>query len=216
MRFWKTRAFVYGLAAVAVGLIFLAGKMIARGPERFGPVDLVKSDAPAPSPSAPLVGGPFTLADHTGKTVSDADFRGRYMLVYFGYIFCPDVCPTSLQTITEALDQLGPLADKVTPIFITVDPERDNVEAMRDYVAHFHPRLIGLTGTVEATSAVAKSYRVYFSKVTDKSGDNADYLVDHTAITYLMDPEGKFIHHFAHGTEAAKMAEQLKEKLSAK
>lgn len=216
MQFWRTRAFVYALAAVAVGLMLLAGKMIARGPERFGPVDMVKMDPATPVPSTPLVGGPFTLTDHGGKTVSDADFRGQYMLVYFGYIFCPDVCPTSLQLITDALNELGPLADKVVPVFITIDPERDTVEAMRDYVAHFHPRTVGLTGPVEAIEKVAKAYRVYYAKVTGKSGNNPDYLVDHTAITYLMGPDGKFVHHFAHGAELPKVIEQLKDKLAVK
>jgi protein SCO1/2 len=119
----------------------------------------------APSPAArPAVGGPFALVDSEGRAVTDADFRGRFMLVYFGFTYCPDVCPTSLTYIAQALDRLGPDADKVVPVFITVDPERDTPEQLKEYVRHFHPKLVGLTGTPEQIAAAAKAYRVYFAK----------------------------------------------------
>src|SRR5690606_11015171 len=104
-----------------------------------------------------LVGGPFALTDHTGERVTDQDFRGRYMLVYFGYTWCPDVCPTELQVISSALDELGDKAAQIRPIFITVDPERDTVAQMADYVANFHPSFVGLTGSSEEVAAVAKA-----------------------------------------------------------
>jgi protein SCO1/2 len=154
------------------------------------------------------VGGPFTLTDHTGKTVTDQTYRGKYMLVYFGFTFCPDVCPTGLQVMSAALDRIGPKAEKVTPIFITVDPERDTQEQMALYVSSFHPSLVGLTGTPEQIQAAAKAYRVYFQKVKDEKS-TGEYTMDHTSIIYLMDPQGKFVTHFTHATPAESMAERI-------
>jgi protein SCO1/2 len=114
-----------------------------------------------------LVGGPFTLTDHTGKRVTDQDFHGRTMLVFFGFTFCPDVCPSGLQVMSAALDKLGPKAERVVPILITVDPERDTPAQLALYVSSFHPRLIGLTGTPAEIEAVAKAYRAYVKKVED-------------------------------------------------
>ncbi len=159
------------------------------------------------------IGGPFTLVDHTGRTVTEADFRGRMTLVYFGYTYCPDVCPTSLSTIAEAFDILGNEADAITPILVTVDPERDTREALADYVAAFHPRLIGLTGSVEQVTAAAHAYRVFFSKVQEKDGEPDDYLVDHSAYTYLMDTDGKYLTHFPHGIDPNEMARRIAEHL---
>lgn len=156
----------------------------------------------------PAVGGPFTLTDHTGKTVTDQTYRGKYMLVYFGFTFCPDVCPTGLQVMSAALEQLGPKADQIQPIFITVDPERDTPEQLAQYVSSFHPRLIGLTGTPQQIQAAAKAYRVYYQKVKDEKS-TAEYTIDHTSIIYLMDPQGNFVTHFTHATPAAAMAEQI-------
>lgn len=158
----------------------------------------------------PTIGGPFTLVNQEGKTVTDADFHGQYILVYFGYTYCPDVCPTSLTLIADALDLLGDKAQKVTPIFITIDPERDDPASMKMYIEHFHPRLQGLTGTPEQIKAVAKSYKAYYAKVGD-GYDDGDYSMDHSSITYLMGPDGKFVTHFGHGTEPEIMAKKLAE-----
>lgn len=160
-----------------------------------------------------LIGGPFVLVDHTGKRVTDKDFLGRYMLVYFGYTYCPDVCPTELQVMTAALNKLGPLADRVTPVFITVDPERDTVEQMASYVTNFHPRLIGLTGSVEQVRAAAKAYRVYYAKTEDSSA--TDYLIDHSSFVYLMNPRGEYVTHFPYGLGSDKMAAQIRKHLTA-
>ena len=157
------------------------------------------------------IGGPFTLVDTRGQTVTDADFRGQFMLVYFGYTYCPDVCPTSLSTIAAAFDILGDKAEAIKPIFITVDPERDTREAMTDYVAAFHPRLVGLTGTAEQVAAAARAYRVFFSKVQEEGNDPDDYLMDHSAYVYLMDRDGKYLTHFPHGIAPEEMARQLAE-----
>jgi protein SCO1/2 len=138
------------------------------------------------------IGGPFTLVDGTGKTVSDRDFRGRFMLVYFGYTFCPDVCPTTLNAVAGALDALGPKADRLQPLFITVDPGRDTPKVVHDYAAAFSPRIEGLTGTPEQIEKVATEYRVYYAPQRSAgAGDN--YTVDHSSIIYLMDQNGHFI-----------------------
>lgn len=159
--------------------------------------------------AAVSIGGPFNLVDQHGRTVTEADFRGRYMLIYFGYTFCPDVCPTELQAMSQAVDQLGPAGEKVTPVFITVDPARDTVEQLAGYAEHFHPRLVALTGSPEQVAAAAKVYRVYYKKVEQE--DSAEYLMDHSSIIYLMGPEGEFLTHFSYGTEPARMAEKIKE-----
>ncbi len=155
--------------------------------------------------SKALVGGPFTLTDKTGKRVSDKDFRGRYMLIFFGYTFCPDVCPTGLQTISAALARLGPRAVKMAPIFITLDPERDTPQVLADYLSNFDPRLIGLTGSPEEIAAVAKAYHVYHAKVAE-TGSPGDYLLDHSAIYFLMDEKGDYAGHFAYGVSPDELA----------
>jgi len=168
---------------------------------------LRSADAPIP------IGGPFTLVDHTGKTVTDGDFRGRYLLVFFGYTYCPDVCPTSLQTLTAALDLLGAQAEKVQPLFISVDPERDTPEALAWYVGNFHPRLIGLTGSSEQTAAAAKAYRVYYAKTQEEGAADDDYLMGHSAMTYLMGPDGKYRTVFSHDVTPEEMANTLRQYL---
>jgi len=168
------------------------------------------------SQAAPTIGGPFTLTDQFGKSRSDGEFRGQYMLVFFGFTNCPDICPIELQTISDALDQLdSPQAAKVTPIFITVDPARDTPEALRTYVANFHPRLVALTGSADAIGAVAKSYRVFYAKATGTSApsDPAAYILDHSAVVYLMGPKGEYVAHFSPGTPAQAMAEDLRSRL---
>ena len=168
------------------------------------------------SEAAPNIGGPFALTDQFGKLRTDADFRGQYMLVFFGFTHCPDICPIELQTISDALDQLGSeAAAKVTPIFITVDPARDTPDALRSYAANFHPRLVALTGSAEAIGAVAKSYRVYYAKATGTSApsDPAAYIMDHSAIVYLMGPNGNYVDHFSPGVTAQAMAESLRNRL---
>ena len=155
------------------------------------------------------IGGAFTLIDHNGKTVTDANFRGRYMLVYFGYTFCPDVCPTALQTITDAMDLLGAKADKVQPVFISVDPERDTPKVLKSFMENFHPRMIGLTGSSEQVAAVAKIYRLYYAKASDED----DYLIDHQAFIYLMGPDGKIITYFPYGIAPDAIATKVRKHL---
>lgn len=157
----------------------------------------------------PAIGGPFTLTDHTGKRVTDQDLRGKPTIIYFGYAYCPDVCPTSLLLMQTAVDQLGPqAASRVNLVFITVDPERDTPEALKEYVGQFGPTMIGLTGTAEQVAAAAKAFRVYYQKVPGKDG--APYLMDHSSIFYVMDRNFRFVKHFTHQAKAEDIAVALK------
>jgi protein SCO1 len=158
------------------------------------------------SPVASL-GGPFTLTEADGATVTDRSFPGKFLLVYFGYTYCPDACPTALSNIAGALAKLGATADKVQVLFITVDPRRDTPKVMGDYVKAFDPRIVGLTGSPDQINAVAKEYKVYVAAHTE---DGNDYLVDHSSFIYLMNPEGKFERLLASATPAAGLAEQLR------
>jgi len=179
---------------------------------------LKDNQQPAPGQSVQgsgkaLIGGPFELVSHTGETVTQADFAGQHMLVFFGFTNCPDVCPAKLNTISIALDDLGPLADEVTPVFITIDPGRDTPQRMAEYVSNFSADIVGLTGSPEQIREAAKSYRVYYAKV-DLENSASGYTMDHSAFTYLMDENGEYITHFAYGTSAAKITERLRRELA--
>lgn len=160
------------------------------------------------STGGPAIGGPFTLENSTGQTVTDRTFRGKYMLVYFGYTYCPDVCPTTLNAVTAALDKLGPKARQLTPIFITVDPQRDTPQVMKQYTAAFSPALVGLTGTPQEIAKVAGEYRVYYAKHVTGPGPN-DYSMDHSSIIYFMGPNGKFIAPVRADESPAAMAAEI-------
>lgn len=155
-----------------------------------------------------LVGGPFTLTDQTGKRVTEKDFLGKYMLVFFGFTNCPDICPSGLQVISAALDKLGPKADEITPVFITLDAKRDTPEKLAAYVKSFHPRLVGLTGSEQEVAAAAKTYRVYFQKIVDdKTPDSYSY--DHAALFYLMGKDGAFVAPIPHTTDVNEVVTAL-------
>ena len=160
------------------------------------------------------IGGPFTLVDHTGKPRTDADFRGKLMLVYFGFSFCPDVCPTDLMAIGQAVDKLGPGGDAVQPLFVTVDPDRDTPARLADYVPFFHLRLLGLTGDAAQIRDAARLYRVFYAKVAIEGA--AEYTVDHSGFVYLMDRDGKYLGFFPPGTPSDRMVAVIKAHLSAK
>lgn len=159
------------------------------------------------------IGGPFTLIDQTGHTVTSANFHGKLMLIYFGYTYCPDACPTTLANVAQAYDKLAPAEQaKVVPIFITVDPERDTVDQMASYVGNFSPALVGLTGTPDQVKAVLQEFRVYARKV---DGSDGNYSVDHSSILYLMDRNGKFVTHFVTTATPEQIADGLKKQLAA-
>ncbi len=204
-----------GMNGIAVALAVVGLMIIALliGRHYFGPGGQAPRGQDT-AMTAPTIGGPFTLVDQNGGTVTEADFKGRFMLVYFGYTYCPDVCPTALNRNSEAMDILGEQAEKIVPVFITVDPKRDTVEHMKEYAAFFHPRLVALTGTTEQVTAAAKAFRIYYSKVEEKGADPDNYLMDHTAITYLMDPDGRFLLHFSHDATPEDMAKRMREVLA--
>jgi len=158
----------------------------------------------------PAIGGPFSLEASDGSTVTDATYRDKWQLIYFGYTLCPDACPTALNEIAGALEVLGPLAAKVQPIFITVDPQRDTAKVMGDYVKAFDPRIVGLTGTPDQIAAAAREFRVYYAKAPDKDAPDG-YLMDHSSIIYVMRPgDGRFVATFTQETTSAQMAERLR------
>jgi cytochrome oxidase Cu insertion factor (SCO1/SenC/PrrC family) len=158
------------------------------------------------------IGGPFTLSDQKGKAKGLADFRGMLVVLYFGYTFCPDVCPTDLAAIARLLTLLGPDAGKVQPVFVTLDPERDTQEVLRYYIGSFGPRFVALRGTEAEVRRVANLYRVYFEKVP-VAGASA-YVIDHTAFIYVIDRDGKYIGFFPPGTTGERMAALVRERLA--
>lgn len=159
------------------------------------------------------LGTRFILSDHRGSAVTDQDFAGSFLLMYFGYTHCPDVCPTGLLTLSAAIDQIGAHAERVRPVFVTVDPERDTVAALRDYVSSFHARLIGLTGSKEMIERVARGYRIKFERIEGKNKDA--YTVDHTASLLFVGPSGEQIARFQHGTDASEIAAKVREAIAA-
>ena len=199
----RARLIAFVIAGFLIGAIAGAGVLLVATPQGGQPVQ---------SSGAALIGGPFSLVGADGKPVTDRDFRGRYMLIFFGFTHCPDICPAELQVIAQALEQLGDKAKTVVPIFITLDPERDTPEAMANYVKSFGPNFVGLTGSPGAIATAAKAYRVAYAKVENKDSAG-DYSVDHSALVYLMDPEGRYVTHFSYGLSADQMAEKLEKLL---
>jgi protein SCO1/2 len=157
-----------------------------------------------------LGGGQFLLTDHHGRVVSPETMRGKYVVLYFGYTYCPDICPTSLQVLSQALHLLGDESNRIQPYFITIDPERDTVEKMREYVQYYDNRLIGLTGSREMIDRAASIYKARYEKVVEDGGDPGFYLMDHSASLYLLDPDGRFLRKFAHGISPADLAKELR------
>jgi protein SCO1/2 len=161
----------------------------------FGAIALIVGPRPSTTVfQAPAIGGPFRLVDQDGKAVTDQDLKGKPFLVFFGFTHCPDICPTTLFDVSEIMRSLGPDADRTAALFITVDPERDTAPALKEYLGSFDPHVHGLTGDAAALATVAKGYRVYYKKVPL---DGGDYTMDHTAIVYLMDKDGRFVSPFS-------------------
>lgn len=193
-------------------ILILLGVLLA-GLAGYYVLPLTKAPLTAQQNSKALIGGSFSLIDHHGNGVTDQDYRGKYMLIYFGYTYCPDVCPTELQIMADALDLLPKeTLAQVVPLFITIDPKRDTVPIMAQYVAAFHPAMIGLTGSAEQIKAVKSAYRVYAAREKPPEGTDADaYLMSHTSYVYLMDRKGDYITHFNPASDAKDMARRLQE-----
>ncbi len=180
------------LALVAGGLVFYAG-------DRLSGI----GDSPAVLSG---IGGPFELTDQDGHRRSDRNFRGHYVLLYFGYTYCPDVCPTTLQAMADALAKLGPKADTIVPVFVTLDPERDTPSVLKRYLAEFGSRFVGLTGSIAEIANVAHAYRVYFAKHPLPGGG---YSVDHSSVVYLLGPDGKLLTFYDAITDSGVLAKDL-------
>ncbi|KAG6554741.1 hypothetical protein Mapa_003760 [Marchantia paleacea] len=164
-----------------------------------------------PSVGKAAIGGPFKLLNHEGKVVTDRDFVGNWTLIYFGFTFCPDICPDELTKLAEAVDKIEKkIGVQIVPVFISIDPERDTVEQVREYLKEFHPRLVGLTGSVNDIRQVAREYRVYYMK-TEEEG--TDYLVDHSIIMYLMDPNMDFVKFFGKNYNADGLTDGVVEEI---
>ncbi|NQV54335.1 MAG: SCO family protein [Rhodospirillales bacterium] len=166
--------------------------------------------APGIQQSPPKPGHAFQLIDHNGKPVTEKDFRGKYLLVFFGYTYCPDVCPTALADMSRALDILGADGSNIQPLFISVDPERDTPSQLKDYVANFHPRLIGLTGDKASIAAAAKSYKALYLKLPDPGGDPDAYLVGHSSAIFLTGPNGEALGSITPGADPDGLASALR------
>lgn len=188
------------LAVIIISYIALDA-LYPRGPQLVGNMQ---------STGQASIGGPFTLTDMQGNIVTEKSLENRYSLIYFGFTNCPDICPTSLQTIALTMEALPKAqADQIQPIFITLDPERDKFEQLKEYLTYFHPRFWGFTGTEQQIRQAAKSYRVYY-KIPDHA-PGEDYAVDHSGYLYLMGPDGQFITHFSHDTTDVEMRTKLQE-----
>jgi protein SCO1/2 len=193
---------IIGLIGVGLGAIIGLMTLVGGQSDRPAVVGATQSTGEA------KIGGPFVLVDQDGKARSEKDFFGKHTLVFFGFLYCPDICPATLQVITDTMNRLGAKQERITPVFISVDPERDTPEALKTYLGNFSPRLVGLTGTPDQVQKAAKAYRAYYKKVPNKDLPGS-YTVDHSTILYLMGPDGRYITHFTHGTSPADMAKRL-------
>ncbi|WID95665.1 SCO family protein [Bosea vestrisii] len=191
-----------------------AGSAVAARAQDHGGHSPSPAARPPQDPLATQFGGPFSLTDHTGKRVTEAEFLGRFMLIYFGFTRCTDTCPVDLPIIAQALDALGPLAAKVAPLFVSVDPVNDTPVVMAAYVANFHPRLIGLSGNEAELAAVARAYKVHRRKLTQAHHGNGEYTIDHGSLTYLMGQDGRFLTLLPHNSGAERMAGVLRKYIS--
>ena len=199
---WKSLA---AMCATGGGLLYMYDM------ERQRRLESIKA---GPSSGKASIGGPFgnmKLANDDGARWHTDELKGKFALLYFGFTMCPDICPDELEKMAECVDLVEKAGKTISPVFISIDPERDTVKRVKEYVKEFHPRLIGVTGSVEACKSAAKQYRVYYHKTGDEDGD--DYLVDHSIIMYLVDPNGEFVTFYGKNYEAAPMAEAILEQM---
>ncbi|MBL27563.1 MAG: SCO family protein [Rhodospirillaceae bacterium] len=191
--------FLVAAAAIAL-LLSIAGRMGLIG----GPTQQTEVGG------TPDIGGDFTLVNRQGETVTNETYAGKYRLIYFGFTSCPDVCPTTLQIITLAMDDLGDAASDVLPMFVSLDPERDDPAKVDAYLKNFDPRFVGLTGSPDQVAATAKTYRIYYAKV-DLPDSALGYTIDHSSFIYLMGPNGRYLTHFTHNDDPEAIAKKVRE-----
>ncbi len=212
----KLRLMLWFAAATAVGLFAAAYVTNLKTPAPVGEAEKART---AEEIAREIVTGEFALVDGRGRPVTDADFRGSWLLIFFGFTHCPDICPTTLGTVALVMDELGADGDALQPLFITVDPARDTPEVVGAYVAAFHPRIIGLTGSEEQVASAAKSHRAYYAKVPVSDGTGTgtdDYAMDHSAHLYLMDPDGLYATAFSQTDTVEAMARSIRERVARK
>ncbi len=198
----RSRDIVFAIAAVAA--------LIGAGGYAFSVWHAYQAGSSTAAEGRPVITSEFELVDQNGRTIRDEDLRGKWQLVFFGFTSCPDICPTTLTNITAVLEELGPAADKLQALLITVDPERDTPAVLKDYLAPFDPRILGLTGTPEQVGAALRSFRVYASK---RPLDGGDYTMDHSAFIYLMDLQGAYAAHFGPQLPVEEMAGRIRARL---
>ena len=206
-------ALAAGVALAGILTLWQSHEGVERAVDLRQMAQQVQDNSKAP-PGTKTIGGAFTLTNQDGKPVSDAMYRGKYMLVYFGYTYCPDMCPTGLQSMARTLDQLGPDADKVAAMFITVDPARDTAEKLKPYVEGFSPKIEGLTGSDQQVAEAAAAYQVYYAK--GEMVDDHDYVMDHSSLIYLMDPHGAFVTTFPEDADPETIVKAIKQQMDAK
>ena len=194
-----------------VAIVFAALLVVAAGVLLALAVRETPRGGAAGTALASAIGGPFHLVDQNGKAVSDADLKGKWQLIFFGYTHCPDACPTALNEMSLALDRLGMKRDEVGVVFITVDPERDTPDALKSYVQSFDAPIVALTGSSEAVAQAAKAYRVFYAKHPRPDGD---YDMDHSAVIYVMNPEGRFTATFTPDSSADAIVQRLQKLIS--
>lgn len=196
---------IYAIVSALVALVFLGGLWLATGGQDSG--DKYAQCRKTAVAGGAQIGGAFTLVDENGATVTDRDVIDQPSLVYFGYTFCPDVCPLDNARNAEAIEILESRGDIVKPVFISIDPQRDTPEILRDFTDNLHPRMVGLTGTPEQVKAASQAYRTYFKKQEPEEGDEQFYLVDHSTFTYLVFPDEGFIEFFKRDTTPQALAD---------
>lgn len=192
---------------IALAWVVFSAPVAANEAAEPSPTELIEGLLSGRAP----VGGPFELTDQTGHRRTDADFHGKLVVLYFGYTYCPDVCPTELQSISLALDKLGAAAEAVQPLFITVDPERDTPARLADFVSSFHPGLIGLTGSLADIRKTAIAYRTFFAK--NSTATPGDYSVDHTGFIYLVGKDGRYLGFLPPGLAPDAIADAIRTRL---
>lgn len=205
MRRKKRNLLTLSAISLAVGLFAILGIVQT---QKASQTVALSHDLPGPQDPLPAIGGSFELVDGNGKTWRDTDFKGKPMLVYFGYTYCPDICPTALYNMTQTMDKLGN-DHTIQPVFITIDHDRDTTSQLHNYAQNFHKNFVMLTGSKDNIDQAMKAYRVHGARASEERGGQ-DYLMDHSSIIYLMDKDGKYVAHFNHETPPEEMVKRVR------